>query len=456
MPVFIDKTQRHGHEYMPMPPIAPSAYHASTKEAILIFMEFRRIISLCLVGCLPAIAAVADEPVASTSHALLDQMSRETQAVYQEVQRGVVRLQLPLPRWLSEAAAKDNPIDKWGGQLAAQVREKLEMDRENIQHGKYSPIGTRITSTTQPVVTRAEPAGGQSPPWRVTQDAGNNTLVIESSGRGANSVLQIQTGGGLLDGHVASGGAPQLSVQAANAFAPNNIGLIFDDDGHVLVPLYLEKETVGDGVRASVGEGPAMTATFIASDKQTNLTILKLPATAGKALKLSAARPEEGAMVLLLAPNSTAAKLMLWTGGQRDVAGVVVRIDGSVAGFARYGQFLSAGACKPAVEQLVLNGRVKRAALGVMVREVQRNDPAREQWAALRLQPALRVEEVRPDSAAARGDLQRGDLILSVADKPVGDPASFAAVISNRAGKTAMRILRDGRIVDVSVELVPE
>ena len=423
---------------------------------LLIFMDFRRTCILYFVISLMALTACGQEPSSSSSHALLDQMSRETKSVYQDVQRGVVRLQLPLPRWLSETAARDNPIDKWGGQLAAQVREKLEQDRQNIQQGKPSHIGTRITATTQAASPSAPISGEPPSPWRITQEPGNNTIVIESSGRGAPSVLQIQTGGGLQDGHVTLGGPPQLSVQPASTFAPNNVGLIFDDLGHVLVPLYLEKETVGEGVRASVGENPVVFATFVASDKQTNLTVLKLPASSGKALKLNTARPEDGSMILLLAPNSAGAKLMLWTGGQRDIAGIVVQIDGSVLGFARYGQFLSAGACKPTVEQLVQNGRVKRAALGVMVREVQRNDPARDQWAELGLLPALRVEEVRPDSAAARGDLQRGDLILSVADESVGDPASFAAAISNRAGKTAMRILRQGKQLNLSIELVPE
>jgi S1-C subfamily serine protease len=232
--------------------------------------------------------------------------------------------------------------------------------------------------------------------------------------------------------------------------------LIFDDAGHLLVPLYLEKETVGDGVRASVGDGPVLIATFVASDKQTNLTVLKLPANAGKPVKLSAKRPMDGAMVMLLAPNSDSAKLMLWTGGQRDIAGVVVGVDGAVAGFARYGQFLSAGACKPVVEQLVATGKVKRAMLGVTVREVQRGDPAREQSAALGNQPALRVEEVLPRSAAALADLHRDDLILTVDGEPVGDPASFAAAIANRSGKTPMRVLRAGNRVDVTVELLAE
>lgn len=385
-------------------------------------------------------------------------MSRESEGLYQEVQSGVVRLQLPAPKWLNEVAARDNPVDKWGGQLAAQVKEKLEGDRKSARQGQYNVVHVRVTPTTQPQNAEPGPSGQATPPapWRVTQEAGGNTLVLESTGGGTPAAIQIQTGGEVQEGQVVVGGPPQLSLQPTSSFAPNNVGLVFDDKGDVLVPLYLEKETVGDGVRASVGEGPVVIATFVASDKQTNLTVLKLSARAGKAVKLGPTRPVDGALVLLLAPNSGSGKLMLWTGGQRDVAGVVVAVDGSVSGFARYGQFLCAGTCKPVVEQLVRTGKVKRAVLGVMVREVTRSDPAREQWAALGYQPALRVEEVRADSAAARGDLQHGDLILAVGGESVGDPASFAAVIANRTGKTPMRVLRAGKPMDVTVELLPE
>lgn len=279
---------------------------------------------------------------------------------------------------------------------------------------------------------------------------------MESTGKGTPATIQIQTGGDVQDGRVVVGGRPQLTLQAATTFAPNNVGLIFDDDGHILVPLYLERETVGDGVRASIGEGPVTMATFVASDRQTNLTVLKLPSHSGKPVKLGPARPVDGSLVLLLAPNSGSGKLMVWTGGQRDLAGVVVSADGAVSGFARYGQFLCAGTCKPVVEQLVTTGKVRRAVLGVMVREVPRSDAAREQFAAVGNQPALRVEEVRPGSAAERGGLKVDDLIVDVAGESVGDPASFAAVIANRTGKTTMRIVRLGKVVEVGVELAPE
>jgi S1-C subfamily serine protease len=387
-------------------------------------------------------------------------MDRETRSLYTDVQGGVVRLQLPPPKWLSEVAAKDNPVDKWGSQLGEQVKAKLERDRQSAQAGQYNFVGTRITPTTQP--QGSEPgtngAGAATPgaPWRVTQFAGSNTLVLESTGSDNPATIQINTGGTVENGQVMVGGAPTLSLQGASTFVPNNVGLVFDVQGHVLVPLYLEKETIGGGVRASIGEGPVVTASFIAADKQTNLTVLQLTGKSFKPVRLGEKQPADGSLIMLLAPNSGSAKLMVWTGGQRDVAGVAVAVDGSVSGFARYGQFLSAGSCKPVVEQLVQFGRVKRAVLGVSVREVPRSDPAREQWDELGIQPALRVEDVRPGSAAARGDLQKGDLILTVANEQVGDPSSFAAAIANRTGKTALRVLRAGNALDLSVDLLPE
>ncbi len=403
------------------------------------------------------------EPKPSTSHALLQQMDRETQSLYMEVQGGIVRLQLPAPKWLSEVAAKDNPVDKWRDQLAEQVKEKLERDRLSAQAGQYNFVAARITPTPHPAEVEMDPHSVSTTapappdaPWRITQFAGNNTLVFESTGSGNPASIQINTGGALENGQIVAGGTPILSLQAAGMFVPNNVGLVFDDRGHVLVPLYLEKETVGAGVRASVGEGPVVTAAFVAADKQTNLTVFRLSGKTFKPVRLGEKRPTDGSLVMLLAPNSGSAKLMVWTGGQRDVAGVTVAVDGSVSGFARYGQFLSAGACKPVVEQLVQYGRVKRAVLGVSVREVPRSDPAREQWDELGIQPALRVEDVRPGSAAAQGDLQKGDLILTVANDQVGDPSSFAAAIANRSGKTTLHILRAGRLLDLTVELLPE
>jgi S1-C subfamily serine protease len=407
----------------------------------------------------PAVPAVVPAAPRSQSHALLEQMSRESQALYQDVQAGIVRLQLPAPRWLNELAARDNPVDKWGAQLTAQVRGKLEDERRGVQQGDYKYVGVRVAPATQPGAAGdgAAAANENAQPWRLTQIAGSDTMVLESIGAGAPAAIQIQTGGALDNGHVVVGGPPRLTLQPASAFAPNNVGLMFDGAGHVLVSLYLEKEAVGDaGVRASVGDGPVITAKFVASDRQTNLSVFQLPPASGKPVRLGTGRPADGSLVMLLAPSNSAARLAVWTGGQRDAAGVVVNADGTVAGFARYGQFVACGACRGVVDQLVKYGRVRRAVLGISVREVQRDDAARQLWPELAGRPALRVSDVQPGSAAERAGLQAADLILSVGDDPVGDPPGFAAAIADRSGRTILHLLRGGEPVDVTVDLKPQ
>ena len=402
----------------------------------------RSIVLLSLA--LPAIARAED-----ASPPVLVRLSQETQSLYQRTREGVVRLQLPTPKWLGEAAGNDNPVEKWAPELSSAVKQKLEHDRQGARQGKYNVVNARLTPTTQPGTTTPSP-----PAWRAARDAGDNTIILQPNGDGAS--IQIQTGGEVKDGHLVPGGAAKISLQPSAGFAPNNIGLVFDDAGHVLVPLCLEKETVGDGVFASVGAGPVVNATFVASDRQANITILQLPPKVGKPVRLGESAPAEGALVMLLAPGGASARLIVWAAGQRDVAGVVVDVEGSVSGFARYGQFLRASACKPVVEQLVLNGKVKRSALGVLVREVPANDPLRDREPALGVRPALRVEEVAPRSAAAKGDLRVGDLIMSVAGDPVGDPSSFAVAISNRTGDTPMQVLRAGQPMELSIELKAE
>jgi S1-C subfamily serine protease len=73
---------------------------------------------------------------------------------------------------------------------------------------------------------------------------------------------------------------------------------------------------------------------------------------------------------MMLNPNSGSGRVQLWTGGERDF-GVVVSMDGSVAGFARYGQFLAASTARPVIRQLIEIGKVQRAILGLRLTELR-------------------------------------------------------------------------------------
>src|SRR3954453_8113450 len=71
-------------------------------------------------------ATRGEEPApAGERHPLLEQLNRETRALYDDVQRSVLRVQLPPQRWLDNYAAKQNPLAKYQN-LSPQMRSAIE------------------------------------------------------------------------------------------------------------------------------------------------------------------------------------------------------------------------------------------------------------------------------------------------------------------------------------------
>ena len=425
------------------------------------------------------------------STSILQQMSRESQQLYQNTSRGIVRLQLPTPKWLNEIAARDNPVDRWKEQLTGPMKSQLESERDQVKQGVYSALKIRVVSsrtessnasgdlskektpsskssltsessatTRQTIIIHGSNSQVHTLPggWNGQQQPVDGSIVLQPDPAGPPKAIEIQTGGVVVNGVISSDKHPQLSLQAVGSFVPNNAGLIISEQRHVLVPIFLEKETVGSGVRASIGNGLVITATFVASDKPSNITILQLPKLENipveiTPVKLSSDRPNAGALVMLISPRDLTSRLMQWHNAQQDSAGIIVNLDGSICGFQRYGQFLSAGLCKPAIEQLITTGKVNRPRLGMVVREVNMSDMARETIPALGDKPALIVDEVEIGSLAEESSIRRGDLILKVADIPVGDPSTLAAVLANRSGVTKFDLVRNGKALSCTAEL---
>jgi S1-C subfamily serine protease len=203
---------------------------------------------------------------------------------------------------------------------------------------------------------------------------------------------------------------------------------------------------VGDApLKLCMGDGSMVTATFVGSDRATNLTVLKLSKPSGKAIHLTGRKPAEGALVMLLSASGDSSRLVVWTGGQQE-NGVVITLDGDVAGFTRYGQFLAAQHCRPLVEQIIRNGLVNRAELGVIATQTD----------AQGINPSIRVDQVARGSAADQGGLKRGDIIHAVAGETIVDLPTFAAAIAVSRGPTTLRIERGGESIDVVVNLQPK
>lgn len=367
---------------------------------------------------------------------LLEQLDRETQAMYQQAQRSVVRVQLPPPAWVEELLAGEHPAAKWR-QLDPDVRLKLEQRRPSARQER---LNTAILPSTQP----ADDDGG----WQVADSDDDQSVRIESIKRGDRQVIVIapRAGGGDEPAGV------RIEQNQQSGFAPANIAVIVDDQGHVVVPVYLEQRQFDGPAPAQLAGGRSAKASFVGSDRQTGLTVLKLdPPVGAPAVMRDGRRPPTGSLVMTLSPANDTAALMVWTASGREW-GVVVSADGAIAGFARRGQFLAGAAAWPVIEQLIAHGTVTRPQLGLVVAEVGPDDPLRER--SLGDLPGLRVQRVIPDSPAHRAGMQPDDIILRLGDTSAGDVPTFAAALTGRSGTLPLTIHRDGieQIIEVSLQ----
>lgn len=387
------------------------------------------------------------------SRPLLEQLDRETRALYAEVQGAVVRVQLPTPRWVSDLAAEGSPLNKYKD-LDPEFRKQLQEQQERSQRRRgdgEAPRSSDEAPATRPSQPEGEPRVQPRgrviviPPLVLT-DPQRDTLI---GGR-----LQME-----------------LSLDSAPAahFTPNSVALRLDDAGHLLVPLYLEKETcAAQPVRLAGPGGQVVEAMFVGSDRQTNLTVLRAPRAANAPATRPAPgvvrfreaeqvtdRPAEGSLLMYVSPTDGSGHLGVWNGAAQDV-GLVFQPDGRFAGVARNGQFLSGRACRMIADQLIEHGAVRRATLGVTVSEIRRDDPLRRQLPVLGSRAAMRIDQVLAGSAAERAGLRKGDLMLSLAGEAVSDIPSLAAAIAARTGRTELQILRDGAVHEIVVDLQPK
>jgi S1-C subfamily serine protease len=355
--------------------------------------------------CLALLAFFSTESFAQTTNLpstrpLLDQLNRETRDLFQQVAPSIVRVQLPMPSNL--ILAPDDPLSKWAGRLDPDSLRRLAEIERGLPGTSYATAEIRPASA---------PASSQA------------ALPDQSA---------------------------HIIVLRLNRVSLNGIGVVLDDQNHLLIPRFVDKAACQFPIPVSIGDGRWTTATFLASDPQADLTLLQLnrhietkPAT------ISPDNPAPGTLLLVMSLNPAANRLAVWEGWEPDIS-TLVNIDGSIAGFTKGGHFLSAGACEPVVQELMAHGFVHRAFLGVVVEGVPSDDPARQQNLTLGATPALKIDQVIPGSAADRAGLLQLDLILS---QSVGDPEDFAAAIANRRGNTQMLILRNGQKHLVNVDL---
>jgi serine protease Do len=102
--------------------------------------------------------------------------------------------------------------------------------------------------------------------------------------------------------------------------------------------------------------------------------------------------------------------------------------------------------------QLVENGSVHRAYLGVMIQPVTQQ--LAEQLGA-KVHEGVLISDVQPDTPAAKAGMQPGDVIVEFAGAPVASPQELQGVVERAkiGGEQAMVVLRDGKRVTLNVTL---
>jgi serine protease Do len=101
--------------------------------------------------------------------------------------------------------------------------------------------------------------------------------------------------------------------------------------------------------------------------------------------------------------------------------------------------------------QLVAKGKVIRGYLGVTISEVT---PEKAKGLGLNTTEGALVNDVQPDSPAAKAGLKSGDLIISFDNKEVKDQHELTSVVADTAvGKRAeVKFIRDGKTETANVE----
>jgi len=392
-------------------------------------MLFSRTTRILLVGavavCGAWIYARSEEP--ATTRPALEELNCEIHSLYKQAQEGMLRVQLPPPQWINDYTLA--PINKYQ-QIDPAL--KLRIAQQQRQNDFSASTQNNIQLSANGVKSQTFANGSPDGPPATSQPG---TIIIVQPP--AQQAFQPPTG---------PGGPLQMNPAAQPNFVPTHVGLVLDDKGHVLVPIYLERETcVDQPIRLAEANGQIVEAKFVGSDRQTNLTIVHVDGALGKPMPLGD-RIDIGSVCLFISPIDGAARLGVWTGGQRDW-GYVLATDGHIAGVARAGQILSGSACRLIAGEIEQYGAVRRPTLGVVVRQTVMIDAARNQ------RVVMQVLDVLAHSAAENAGFKPGDVIESFGDDPISDVSSLAAAMAACNGKTPIQILRNNTSLTLWADL---
>jgi len=263
-------------------------------------------------------------------------------------------------------------------------------------------------------------------------------------------------------------------------------GFIISPDGQILTNYHV----VGDADRVTVklNDGREFTAKTIGTDEPSDVAVIKIDAKDLPVLRLGDSDAMEVGDWVVAAGNPFGLTESITVGVisakgrsrlgiadfedfiQTDAAinpgnsgGPLINLQGEAIGVntaiaSRSGGYMGIGFAIPSnmvkavKDQLVTQGKVVRGYLGIRIQELTR---ALAQSMHLDTTEGVLVADVTRGSPAAKADLKRGDVILTLNGRPMTDPGQLRNTVAMSAPgtKVAVEILRDNKKREITVEL---
>lgn len=241
-----------------------------------------------------------------------------------------------------------------------------------------------------------------------------------------------------------------------------------------------------EDITIALADGTTVAATLAGRDPTTDLAVLKVneakvpvasladdAAIRVGALVLALGRPGNSVTASLGVISTVGGEWRTWHGGTIDrfvrldisvydgfSGGPLVDASGRVLGVNTSGLSRGAALAIPVatvnrvVDQLVKTGRVARGYLGLGMQTV-RLPAALVERLSLPNDLGLMVVSAEPGGPGDTAGILIGDVLIAIADKPVGDPAEVLSLLGgDQIGKTlSIRIIRAGEPKTVSVTI---
>lgn len=274
----------------------------------------------------------------------------------------------------------------------------------------------------------------------------------------------------------------------------NGSGAIIDNQGHILTNNHVVEQA--QALKVTLPDGRSFDAKLIGRDPATDLAVIQIqggnlptiPLGDSSQLKIGEwvvaignALGLEGGPTLTKGVVSALDRTITEDNGasiagliQTDAAinpgnsgGPLVNLKGELIGIntavpgptgqgvqpSGIGFAISINEAKPIIQQLLTNGRVVRPYLGVSPITIT---PAIAAQLGLSVDKGVILDNVAPNSPAARAGLKQDDVIVGADGKPVNTEADLrAAIQAHKIGDTIqLTVLRSGRQVNVNAQLV--